>query len=32
MGLDTSERRSYVRMLVDQIERENAHIRESQRH
>ncbi|MGH9279370.1 MAG: hypothetical protein ACRD12_14850 [Acidimicrobiales bacterium] len=29
MELDTSERRAYVRMLVEQIERENAQIEEA---
>jgi len=26
MDLDTAERRAYVRLLIEQIERENAHI------
>ena len=29
MDLDTDERRAYVRLLVEQIERENARLEES---
>jgi hypothetical protein len=29
MDLETSERRAYVRLLMEQIERENARIREA---
>ncbi len=31
MGLDVAERRAYVQLLVDQIERENDRIAEAQR-
>jgi hypothetical protein len=31
MGLDTSERRAYVRLLVEQIERENERLDEARR-
>jgi hypothetical protein len=31
MGLESAERRAYVRLLVEQIERENAQIEEARR-
>jgi hypothetical protein len=31
MELDTGERRAYVRLLVEQIERENARLEEARR-
>jgi hypothetical protein len=31
MNLDVDERRAYIQLLVDQIERENAQIAESRR-
>jgi hypothetical protein len=31
MGLESAERRAYVRLLVEQIERENAQIDEARR-
>jgi hypothetical protein len=31
MDLDTDERRAYVRLLIEQIERENARLEEARR-
>jgi hypothetical protein len=32
MDLDCAERRAYVRMLIEQIERENAHLEQARHH
>lgn len=31
MALDTEERRAFVRLLIEQIERENAHVESARR-